>query len=112
MAGWGLAIGEIIIFSSSVRARRVTDYSVRSEEHTSELQSLRHLVCRLLLEKTNRLLVSSFWYLNPGPGILAEETSAPARSQELSLRNDAARDSRESFPISAADLRPRPTKYS
>src|SRR5258705_2032939 len=28
----------------------------RSEEHTSELQSLRHLVCRLLLEKkkTNR----------------------------------------------------------
>src|SRR5205814_9837314 len=25
--------------------------SVRSEEHTSELQSLRHLVCRLLLEK-------------------------------------------------------------
>src|SRR5262245_62438513 len=24
----------------------------RSEEHTSELQSLRHLVCRLLLEKT------------------------------------------------------------
>src|SRR5262245_32122614 len=25
--------------------------STRSEEHTSELQSLRHLVCRLLLEK-------------------------------------------------------------
>src|SRR5262245_63105887 len=25
--------------------------SGRSEEHTSELQSLRHLVCRLLLEK-------------------------------------------------------------
>src|SRR5262245_62792367 len=31
------------------------DFSVRSEEHTSELQSLRHLVCRLLLEKKNRL---------------------------------------------------------
>src|SRR5258705_9866703 len=29
------------------RARRAD----RSEEHTSELQSLRHLVCRLLLEK-------------------------------------------------------------
>src|SRR5437899_9906897 len=27
----------------------------RSEEHTSELQSLRHLVCRLLLEKKNIL---------------------------------------------------------
>src|SRR5947199_1721480 len=26
-------------------------YHGRSEEHTSELQSLRHLVCRLLLEK-------------------------------------------------------------
>src|SRR5471030_1922153 len=26
----------------------------RSEEHTSELQSLRHLVCRLLLEKQKR----------------------------------------------------------
>src|SRR5262245_62488251 len=26
----------------------------RSEEHTSELQSLRHLVCRLLLEKKTR----------------------------------------------------------
>src|SRR5947199_6678758 len=27
----------------------------RSEEHTSELQSLRHLVCRLLLEKKNNM---------------------------------------------------------
>src|ERR1039458_9730427 len=29
------------------------EYPHRSEEHTSELQSLRHLVCRLLLEKKN-----------------------------------------------------------
>src|SRR5215469_18073105 len=28
---------------------------VRSEEHTSELQSRRDLVCRLLLEKNNKL---------------------------------------------------------
>src|SRR5262245_66044045 len=28
----------------------------RSEEHTSELQSLRHLVCRLLLEKKKKQL--------------------------------------------------------
>src|SRR5258705_1823943 len=27
----------------------------RSEEHTSELQSLRHLVCRLLLEKKKQI---------------------------------------------------------
>src|SRR5262245_63803182 len=31
--------------------RRLRCAPVRSEEHTSELQSLRHLVCRLLLEK-------------------------------------------------------------
>src|SRR5437016_10933080 len=31
--------------------RRRTATSVRSEEHTSELQSLTNLVCRLLLEK-------------------------------------------------------------
>src|SRR5258705_7455193 len=29
----------------------------RSEEHTSELQSLRHLVCRLLLEKKKEPVV-------------------------------------------------------
>src|SRR5258705_9858158 len=33
---------------AAVRDRRLAG---RSEEHTSELQSLRHLVCRLLLEK-------------------------------------------------------------
>src|SRR5437899_5347730 len=31
----------------------------RSEEHTSELQSLRHLVCRLLLEKKKRLVLTA-----------------------------------------------------
>src|SRR3712207_7671506 len=29
---------------------------VRSEEHTSELQSRQYLVCRLLLEKKNKIL--------------------------------------------------------
>src|SRR5436853_3047482 len=32
----------------------------RSEEHTSELQSLRHLVCRLLLEKKNMKIFLNF----------------------------------------------------
>src|SRR5690625_6463327 len=31
-----------------------SDLRLRSEEHTSELQSRGHLVCRLLLEKKNR----------------------------------------------------------
>src|SRR5436853_5873979 len=34
----------------------------RSEEHTSELQSLRHLVCRLLLEKKKQLRHSTASY--------------------------------------------------
>src|SRR5262245_63508126 len=33
---------------------RVEVMERRSEEHTSELQSLRHLVCRLLLEKKKK----------------------------------------------------------
>src|SRR5438045_8219110 len=32
----------------------------RSEEHTSELQSLRHLVCRLLLEKKKKTKANPF----------------------------------------------------
>src|SRR5690625_5765149 len=32
----------------------ICDENVRSEEHTSELQSRGHLVCRLLLEKKKR----------------------------------------------------------
>src|SRR5258705_10130290 len=36
---------------ASMRRMRGMGGSWRSEEHTSELQSLRHLVCRLLLEK-------------------------------------------------------------
>src|SRR5205823_12794993 len=37
--------------SSSMPRRRLIN---RSEEHTSELQSLAYLVCRLLLEKKNK----------------------------------------------------------
>src|SRR5262245_64945869 len=35
-------------------AASLHDPLTRSEEHTSELQSLRHLVCRLLLEKKKK----------------------------------------------------------
>src|SRR2546422_7790651 len=35
-------------------ARRWRTLSLRSEEHTSELQSRLHLVCRLLLEKKKK----------------------------------------------------------
>src|SRR5258705_7261630 len=38
-------------FSDLIDQKFLTE---RSEEHTSELQSLRHLVCRLLLEKKKK----------------------------------------------------------
>src|SRR5262245_64695207 len=38
---------------------------LRSEEHTSELQSLRHLVCRLLLEKKKRIIRAPPDWLQP-----------------------------------------------
>src|SRR5258705_6899131 len=41
--------------------------AVRSEEHTSELQSLRHLVCRLLLEKKKTLLARNLGPLVGSP---------------------------------------------
>src|SRR2546422_3973607 len=34
----------------------------RSEEHTSELQSRLHLVCRLLLEKKKKKKIVKYWY--------------------------------------------------
>src|SRR2546425_8081159 len=55
----GLSAG-LRITSRTAPARRVgapgaagAELSERSEEHTSELQSLAYLVCRLLLEKKN-----------------------------------------------------------
>src|SRR5690349_24023008 len=38
-----------------VRREMRREHDVRSEEHTSELQSRRDLVCRLLLEKKNKI---------------------------------------------------------
>src|SRR5207253_7865408 len=60
----GLLAGDVLLYSAAlalefaalVRLRRKEPglrgaFRVRSEEHTSELQSRGHLVCRLLLEK-------------------------------------------------------------
>src|SRR2546429_6781474 len=44
---------EYALFSMRDRRGRGSSCAPRSEEHTSELQSRLHLVCRLLLEKTN-----------------------------------------------------------
>src|SRR5205814_10576888 len=47
--GYGANAASFRIYSIHLKAGS----GARSEEHTSELQSLRHLVCRLLLEKKN-----------------------------------------------------------
>src|SRR2546422_6546160 len=55
----GLRVGDVM---TSIEGRAVRSRAdlvrERSEEHTSELQSRLHLVCRLLLEKKNNLTQS------------------------------------------------------
>src|SRR5687767_15895139 len=54
-ADFGLRVFDKVGFE--VRAKAcVTGQHVRSEEHTSELQSLAYLVCRLLLEKKKKII--------------------------------------------------------
>src|SRR2546429_6963088 len=57
-AGGEAAPGELRRQAETLFGRRINPHSMpekrlRSEEHTSELQSRLHLVCRLLLEKKN-----------------------------------------------------------
>src|SRR3712207_8749987 len=44
---------------------RSCDLEVRSEEHTSELQSRQYLVCRLLLEKKKKIIRDIITILRP-----------------------------------------------
>src|SRR5687767_15544249 len=51
----GLTVSEVQRKMTALLAKDfLVDPHVRSEEHTSELQSLAYLVCRLLLEKKKR----------------------------------------------------------
>src|SRR5947199_5380418 len=58
---WGgsIAVGYAVQAAAAVAALGAV-WLVRSEEHTSELQSLRHLVCRLLLEKKTECQQAQF----------------------------------------------------
>src|SRR3712207_7062189 len=59
--------GEYVVVKNTLALRAIDskalaqlkEHFVRSEEHTSELQSRQYLVCRLLLEKTQQLLQSN-----------------------------------------------------
>src|SRR3989442_2823318 len=50
---------------------------LRSEEHTSELQSRPHLVCRLLLEKKKYVSVSLILLPNPALHVTRSEQRIP-----------------------------------
>src|SRR5690606_42001146 len=43
-------------YDAAERLHETTEKSLRSEEHTSELQSRENLVCRLLLEKKKKMI--------------------------------------------------------
>src|SRR5262245_63162101 len=71
---------------------------VRSEEHTSELQSLRHLVCRLLLEKKNnrrlngnREASSVQWATEGGPGNRRSDRTARRHAKSRCIAESVRR---------------------
>src|SRR5438045_7276014 len=51
---WHVVCEKPFLLDGDLVARVRARATRRSEEHTSELQSLRHLVCRLLLEKKKK----------------------------------------------------------
>src|SRR2546430_8782192 len=55
-------LGDVIV-RAHLKAEHFVNNVVRSEEHTSELQSQSNLVCRLLLEKKNKSPTSLSNYL-------------------------------------------------
>src|SRR6266576_3159904 len=62
------------------RSRRCNSvrHKLRSEEHTSELQSRRDLVCRLLLEKKKHQQVSATFTKTPVSSAAASTLTAPS----------------------------------
>src|SRR2546422_8062644 len=51
-----------LVAGDEVHVQRIQVGHVRSEEHTSELQSRLHLVCRLLLEKKKKNKCDNDWH--------------------------------------------------
>src|SRR5258708_20689948 len=62
--------GVVLEVGSEVDDLMPGDRVMRSEEHTSELQSPDHLVCRLLLEKKKKGSVAICWDTKLSPSIV------------------------------------------
>src|SRR2546425_5720548 len=59
LIAWAPVLGQDIIPFSEIKTGMKGIGKTRSEEHTSELQSLAYLVCRLLLEKKKNTTINS-----------------------------------------------------
>src|SRR5258706_1850103 len=73
------ALANLLIATAGGEPRPGPATLVRSEEHTSELQSLTNLVCRLLLEKKKN---KSFRISDQGP-IVRPTSKWPSRDDHL-----------------------------
>src|SRR5205823_6761849 len=76
-----------VAFDDRVQARRTVLVQAdvhRSEEHTSELQSLAYLVCRLLLEKKKKIVKETMKIINTYQIIdthMCKSITCPTRTQ-------------------------------
>src|SRR5205814_606636 len=85
-------------FTDQLSGDNLTDFMLgRSEEHTSELQSLRHLVCRLLLRQTPPSTLFPYTTLfrsgdfNRGDWTIHEDVTDQRGTHELHFGGDVVR---------------------
>src|SRR2546429_5288826 len=57
-------IGGMVLHQGTIAEMKTGEGKTRSEEHTSELQSRLHLVCRLLLEKKKNKLTHAVLHIS------------------------------------------------
>src|SRR5256884_2061489 len=93
---YGIELGQLVTMLKDTSAPSMAQFlttsfsRVRSEEHTSELQSRLHLVCRLLLEKKKQLVSHHL----RGYACSAHARLASAGRPVLAIRRAASRGSR------------------
>src|SRR2546425_3094836 len=74
---------------TATKIRHVPRSAARSEEHTSELQSLAYLVCRLLLEKKKKTLCRGVPVQRPARARI-QATNSPRAREGITPQRDPA----------------------